>query len=197
MSLRIKNLSKKFGSKVIFNGFSYDFEDSGIYALTGESGIGKTTLLRIIAGLDKDYVGELLDGGIGAVSMAFQEHRLFPVLNALENVVFAISDSKNKAVLDKAKNMLSDLGFSDSDMSLYPRELSGGMKQRVSLARAFLADSKILLLDEPTKELDAANARRVREIIRSLSKKKTVILVSHNDEDLSELPLTEIVIKKC
>lgn len=197
MSLKITNLNKNFGEKCIFKGFSYSFDMSGIYALKGESGVGKTTLLRIIAGLDKDYTGEVLGGNIGRVSVAFQEYRLFSGLTALENIVFAISNGKDKAVFEKAKKTLFALGFSEADMSLYPEELSGGMKQRVSLARAFLADYPILLLDEPTKELDSANAKAVREMIKTLSKEKLVILVSHSDEDLRLLSATEILIQKC
>lgn len=185
MALVIKNLRKNFGRKIIFHNFSYSFADRGIYALTGESGIGKTTLLRIIAGLDKDCSGEI--SGAENISVAFQEHRLFPTVNAIDNIVLAISERKNEADVKRAFDMLKRLGFGDADMNLYPDELSGGMKQRVSLARAFLYDSKILLLDEPTKELDEENASRVRAIIKELSKNRLVILVSHNNEDITAL----------
>lgn len=185
MALVIKNLKKNFGRKEILHNFSYSFADRGIYAVTGESGIGKTTLLRIIAGLDKDFTGEL--SGAEHVSVAFQEHRLFPNLNALDNIVFAISDRKDEAVIVEAKKILSKLGFDEADMLLFPDQLSGGMKQRVSLARSFLYEGKILLLDEPTKELDEANAKRVKEVIKELSRSRLVILVSHKGEDLTDL----------
>lgn len=190
MSLSIKNLSKSFDKKLVFKDFTYDFHENGIYVLTGENGVGKTTLLRIIAGLDKDYLGET--SGAKSISMAFQEYRLFPTLTALDNVVCAISNRKDEAVLNKAKNILSRLGLSEEDFSLLPCELSGGMKQRVSLARAFLKDATILLLDEPTKELDAENAQIVREIIIEESNNKLVILASHNAQDL-EMPLKAII----
>ncbi len=196
MTLRIIGLTKYFEEKCIFKDFSYDFEDGGIYTLKGESGIGKTTLLRIIAGLDKDYSGVVEGGGIGRVGMAFQEYRLFPKLTALENVVFAISDKKNTAVLDSAHKMLSLLGFEEMDMELLPDELSGGMKQRISLARAFLSGYPILLLDEPTKELDEVNATQVLNIIKELSKDRLVILVSHNVDDAKRIGATEILINK-
>ncbi len=194
--LRIFGLTKYFEEKCIFKGFSYDFADSGIYALKGESGIGKTTLLRIIAGLDKDYSGSVEGGGIGRVGMAFQEYRLFPQLTAAENVVFAISDKKDRADFDIAEKALASLGFKTSDMKLLPHELSGGMKQRVSLARAFLSGYPILLLDEPTKELDDTNAAQVLNAIKELSKDRLIILVSHNGEDVRRLGATEIVIEK-
>ena len=196
MPLELKNVSKKFGEKIILKGFSYSFNNRGLYAITGESGVGKTTLLRLIAGLDKDYTGSIEGAGIGQVGFAFQEYRLFPQLTAIENVVFVISDRKDTAVLEKAKKILLNLGFNPEDMNLLPRELSGGMKQRVSLARAFISDFPIILLDEPTKELDEKNAAAVREIIKSLAKDKLIILVSHNDEDTENLGATEITLNR-
>lgn len=190
MSLVIKNLKKSFGEKVILGDFSYSFDERGIYALTGESGIGKTTLLRMIAGLDRDFEGEILSNK--GISLAFQEDRLFPVLTALENVVFAISDTKSEAVIADAKNMLMSLGISEKDFNLLPSELSGGMKQRVSLARAFLKDAPILLLDEPTGELDEDNAALVREIIKSEGERRLVILVTHSKKEIADLSATEI-----
>ena len=190
MSLVIKNLKKSFGEKVILGDFSYSFDERGIYALTGESGIGKTTLLRMIAGLDSDFEGEILSNE--GISLAFQEDRLFPVLTALENVVFAISDTKSEAVIANAKNMLMSLGINEKDFNLLPSELSGGMKQRVSLARAFLKDAPILLLDEPTGELDEDNAALVREIIKSEGERRLVILVTHSKKEIADLSATEI-----
>ncbi len=184
MSLILNNISKSFEEKKVIDNLSIEFSNIGIYALVGKSGIGKTTLLRIIAGLEKDYCGEALGGGIGRVSFAFQEHRLFPHLTAIENVIFAISDGKDKAVFEKAQNMLLRLGLSKSDHLLMPSELSGGMKQRISLARAFLKKSDILLLDEPTKELDLENARLVRKIIEEEAKSRLVILATHSQSDL-------------
>ena len=187
MSLKIIGLTKRFEEKLIFDGLSVEFSDSGLYAVTGESGIGKTTLLRIIAGLDRDYSGQVIGGGAGRVSMAFQEYRLFPEISALNNLVFAISDGKNEAVVEKCKNMLTSLGFSNADIQLLPSELSGGMKQRVSIARSLLFDAPILLLDEPTKELDRVNADKVLSLILEESRHRLVILVSHNEEELSSL----------
>ena len=192
MSLVISNLKKAFGSKTIFDNFSYTFKDTGIYALTGESGVGKTTLLRLIAGLDTTYSGEILGGGIGNVSFAFQEHRLFPNLSALDNVILANHDKPTDEVMAEAKNMLLSLGIAEKDIHLTPSELSGGMRARVSLARAFLKKSPMLLLDEPTSELDAENAELVRKVIKKQSESQLVIMVTHNIEDISNLSATEI-----
>lgn len=192
MSLKLDSLTKRYGKKILFEGLSLSFSETGIFAVVGESGIGKTTLLRMIAGLDNDYSGVISDGGIGRVSVAFQEYRLFKQLSALDNLIYAISDIKNEAVSEKCKKMLLSLGFSENDLYLLPDELSGGMKQRVSLARAFLFDAPILLLDEPTKELDPSNADTVRKIIKEQSLTRLVILVSHNGEEIDKLGATKI-----
>lgn len=192
MSLVLQDLKKSFDDKLIFNGFSYSFSGLGIYAITGESGVGKTTLLRMISGLDTDYSGSIIGAGVGKVSLAFQEDRLFPVLTALENVVFANNDTMDTSAVNSAKHMLLSLGINESDMSLYPSELSGGMKQRVSLARAFLKDAPILLIDEPTGELDSENAKLVRKIIKKQAESRLVIIVTHNKDEIAELSATEI-----
>ena len=195
MSLRIENVTKKFGDKVILDNFSYSFAEVGLYVITGKSGIGKTTLLRMIAGLDKDYTGTIYGGGSGAVSMSFQEYRLFPHLSAVDNVAIACFDKPDKENYLECMGMLSRLGLSSQDFSLLPSELSGGMKQRVSLARAFIKDKPILLLDEATKELDAHHARAVLEVIGELANTRLVILVTHSEDDLEALsPIANIIL---
>lgn len=186
MNLSIKNLHKHFSKKNVFDNFSFDFSETGLYLLRGGSGIGKTTLLRMIAGLDKDFVGKIEGGGFERVSYAFQEYRLFPNLNVLENLLLAFKDMSDADVIE-AKNILFSLGFSEDELTLYPDELSGGMKQRVSLCRAFLKKSPILLLDEPTKELDRPLREKIYEIILRISKERLVILVTHSDDDSSAL----------
>ena len=196
MSLIIKNLTKKFDDKTIIDNLSYEFPDHGVVAITGESGIGKTTLLRIISGLEKNYDGEVLGSGFSNVSFAFQEYRLFSNLSALDNVIFAISDTKNEAVVKKAKDMLLSLGLKESDFDLFPGELSGGMKQRVSLARAFLKDAPTLLLDEPTKELDKENITLLTAVIQKISEGRLVVIVTHSLEDIECLSPTILQISR-
>lgn len=192
MSIKISNLTKKFADQTVFDGFSYEFSEKGVYCIVGESGAGKTTLLRIIAGLDKDYSGEIL--GTERVSFAFQEYRLFPQLSAVDNLIYANFDKKDEAVYNLCKNMLISLGFSEDDIDKLPSELSGGMKQRVSLARAFIRNAPVVLLDEPTKELDEANAALVTEKIRMLGRSALVIVVSHNRRDPEAMNATVIKI---
>ena len=194
MSLRLVNISKKFDKKIIFDGFSYDFSKTGVYALIGNSGTGKTTLLRIISGLDTNFSGEVIDGGIKNTSFAFQEYRLFPQLCALDNAVIANGEPDDTHLVERGKELLLRLGFSESDLTLLPSELSGGMKQRVSLVRAILRDTPVLLLDEPTKELDEEIRASLYEIIKEESERRLVIIVSHHNEDFEYIDTKKIYI---
>ena len=181
--LSIKKLSKSFGEKQIFKDFSLDLPDRGLFVICGDSGTGKTTLLRMICGLDKDFSGVIQGGGLKNCSVAFQEYRLFPQLSALDNLVFANYDKKDEKNTKEALEALLSLGFSSEDTALLPSELSGGMKQRTSLARAILRKSPLLLLDEPTKELDEENALKVLEMIKKEADSRLVLLITHNKSD--------------
>ena len=188
MSLKIHDLSKSFGQKTILTGFSYDFSDTGVYILRGKSGIGKTTLLRIIAGLDKEYSGNVSGGGIGNVSFAFQEYRLFPELSALENVMLA-KPNDNEADRNSAIEMLTQLGFSSADMNLIPSELSGGMKQRLALARTLYIKPSIILMDEPLSALDEKTRTDMQDLILDIHKEthNTIIMITHSKEEAERM----------
>lgn len=196
MGVKITNLKKSFSGKKIFDGFSYNFSDTGLFAIAGKSGIGKTTLLRIISGLDTKYAGHVEGGGFKNVSYAFQEYRLFPTLSVLDNVVLANFDSKNEENTSAAKELLFSLGFSAEELSLLPHQLSGGMKQRVCLARAFMKKSPVLLLDEPTKELNAELSDTVIDLIKGEAKNRLVIMVTHNMSDVKKSEATLISLEE-
>ena len=186
MSVQIDGLSKSFGKKAVFTDFNYAFEDTGIYVIRGESGAGKTTLLRIIAGLDKEYSGSIQQS-VPGVSVCFQEYRLFDNITALKNITEV--SFKNATEDDEAevRALFKRLNFSDDDIALYPHELSGGMKQRVAFIRAIAKNSSVLILDEPTKEVDSENAAIMRQIIKEEANKRLVIMVTHKTEDISDL----------
>lgn len=174
--ISIKRLNRSFGDKKVLVDFEYEFPDKGLYIISGRSGIGKTTLLRIIAGLDKEYEGELKISA-ESVSMVFQEDRLIKTLTAKENVTLVCKNEK------KASDLLERLGL-EEEVDEKPSALSGGMKRRVAIARAFSYDSDILLMDEPTSSLDAETARKVDDMIKERAESQLVIVVTH---DLSEI----------
>lgn len=191
MSIKIEHLSKSFGKKNIFTDFNYTFADSGIYVISGESGIGKTTLLRIIAGLDKDYNGTV-ERSIPGVSVCFQEYRLFDGITTLKNVTEVSFKKATAGDVDDVKKLFERLNLSDEDVNLYPPELSGGMKQRVAFIRAIAKKAPVLILDEPTKEVDPENASIMKQIIKEEGKKRLVIMVTHKQEDILDTDATII-----
>ncbi len=174
--LLLEELSFSYGDKEILQGFSHSFVCGRPYVISAPSGRGKSTLLHLIAGLLTPRAGRITGGGIGHVAMAFQEVRLFPTLTACENAACAAS-------VEAAAAFLAEFGFDTSDLHKLPSELSGGMQQRVSLARAFLAPGEILLLDEPTRGLDAALKERLAAKIREAAAHRIVIAVSHEVGD--------------
>jgi len=171
-----------------------------LVAVTGPSGCGKSTLLRIMAGLIKPTSGsvKVLDSEVKGpredVSMVFQNFVLLPWRTSLENVLFGLScrkDLSDAQKNEKAESALEIAGLSGFE-SVFPGELSGGMKQRVGVARALATDPKVMLLDEPFSSLDDLTAERLRKETHSLlinpqTSVQTVILVSHNVEEIIEL----------
>ena len=192
MNLTLENVGKSFGEKKILSSFSYSFPKCGLFIISGPSGRGKTTLLRIIAGLDKDFDGYVHNGEKENVSFLFQEYRLFSHLSALENVYVASFKNASDVDVEHSKRMLSSLGFSENDMNLIPRELSGGMKQRVAIARALLKEAPILLLDEPTKELDSGLCKILCNILKEEAERRLVLVVTHQIEDFSGTDFVKI-----
>ena len=188
MGIRVANLTKSFGDSIVIENLSFALPDRGLFRISGPSGVGKTTLLRMIAGLDTDYIGSIENGGISNTSFMFQEYRIFPTLSALKNAGISQNTGDNAS----AYNLLSYLGFKPEDMKKKPRELSGGMKQRVAFVRALLKDSPILILDEPTKELDSNTVDAMLEIIRCEAQRRLVIIVTHDDIS-DKLPEAKII----
>lgn len=174
--IRVHNLTHSFGDVPLFESFSFEIKD-GIYALMGKSGSGKTTLIRILAGLEKPLNGSITIDK--PVSVSFQENRLFPWYTALKNVEI-VSDKST------ATKILTELMLEDS-LNKYPSELSGGMKRRVSLARALSANSKTILLDEPFAGLDDETAENTMNVIKKYSKGKVVLISTHNNNIAKKL----------
>lgn len=179
---------------------SLDAGKDRLTAITGPSGCGKSTLLRIIAGLIKPTSGtvKVLESEVSGpredVAMVFQNFVLLPWRTALENVIFGLSAKKDLTDAQKdqkAREALDIAGLTGFE-NVYPGELSGGMKQRVGVARALATEPKVMLMDEPFSSLDDLTAERLRRETHSLlinpaTSIQTVILVSHNVEEIIEL----------
>lgn len=178
--IRVKNLTCSYEQKTIFDNFDVTFEQGKINVILGGSGVGKTTLLNAIAGI-KSYEGQI-EGCEGGVGYIFQKDRLIPSISVYKNLDLILKG----VVKDKAerKRMIEqtavDLEISDVLKSL-PSEISGGQAQRVSMARAFLYPSDVMLLDEPFKALDTALKTRLIKQFAALQEKKnkTVVFVTH------------------
>lgn len=174
-SLDIKNLSVRFGEKVVFDDFSLTLPKGKISCVLGPSGAGKTTLLKALSGL-------LPCEGFTPpkCSFIFQDHRLLPYLTALDNLALVLDGNKTQR-REKARKMLSDMELSDA-ADLYPTELSGGMTQRVAIARGLLFDADLLLMDEPFKGLDLAlQERLVKYFVKHWEEsRRTTVFVTHS-----------------
>ncbi len=180
--ITLKNISVSFGKKIVIDNLSFNFENGKKYAIMGESGSGKTTIFNVISGLLKPQNGDVLKDENCKVAYVFQEPRLFDWLTVLENVSIATELEKSEGE-ELAKKLLTDLGLEDSFYH-YPTELSGGMKQRVSIARAIAYEPNVILLDEPFKALDSETKKHVANYLFDFCKDKTVIMVTHDNCDL-------------
>lgn len=191
--LELKNISKKFKDKEILSNFNLKVEENKILAIVGPSGGGKTTLLRMLAGLESIDSGEIIFNGENLplnelekrnlLGFVFQDFQLFPHMTVLENLVISPIQTmgiKKDETEAKAIKLLEQLGLENHCKS-YPHSLSGGQKQRVALARAMMIEPKIIGYDEPTSALDPELRLEVEKLI--LQNKKlgiTQIVVTHD-----------------
>nr|WP_041668956.1 ABC transporter ATP-binding protein [Acetobacterium woodii] len=191
MAIIIKNLSKKYGEEVIFDNFNLVFEKNKITGILGPSGAGKTTLLNLCSGLIQPDSGSIEGINSQSISYIFQEPRLLPWLTVQENLRFIFPETsvkKNCRHDREIKAMLELVGLG-TESGYYPQELSGGMRQRVSIARAFLHPSELLLMDEPFSSLDESLKQRLIDDFLKIweQDKRTVIFVSHNEFEIKGL----------
>lgn len=182
--VKIKNLYKYYDEHKIFHNLNINFRKDKISVILGPSGCGKTTLLNIISGLTKADSGEVILNDKG-ISYIFQEDRLIEQLTVYENIAFVLKSIMNKdemnGVIDKYLNLVKLAEYKDK----LPSKLSGGMKRRVAIARAFAYKSKLLLMDEPFKGLDEKLKKEIIEQFLKLYRqdKRTVIMVTHDLEE--------------
>ena len=209
MTIELKDLTKSYGEKTILRDVNITLADGGFVMLNGESGAGKSTLLNIIGGLEQPTSGQIIIGGKNVAEMnakertdfyrhtvgiIFQGSYLQPQLTLLENItlpgIFAGMDEK--ARIAKAEQLATTLGIAEQLKSL-PKEVSGGQAERACIARALLLDPKIILADEPTSDLDEANARIVLDILNKIRQQLGVtIVVASHDKTVFEFA-TEVI----
>ena len=210
--LEIKNLTKTYNSGnrslTVLDHVSFKIEPGETFSIVGPSGSGKTTLLGLCAGLDRASKGSVILNGIALDSLSederaavrnehvgfiFQNFQLIPTLTALENVMIPLELRGEKGAAKRATELLERVGLGDRK-SHYPTQLSGGEQQRVSLARAFSNNPKILFADEPTGNLDEETSEKVEALLFELNRDMgtTLVLVTH---DLELAAKTQKIIK--
>jgi len=200
--VEIRNVNKSFQRDAqrieVFQNLTLDFEAQSFTALMGPSGSGKSTLLNLVAGLDRPTSGSITVGGANVSAMSstqlagwrarhigfvFQSFNLLPVLTAYQNVELPLllTGLSRKDRDERIRIALGVVGLDDR-MHHYPRQLSGGQEQRTAIARAIVADPTLILLDEPTGQLDAKSSQEVLALLRRLNDefKKTIIIVTHD-----------------
>lgn len=192
MKLKFNHVAKKFGDLQVIDDFSHEFAQGQLIALVGPSGCGKSTLLHIAAGLAEPSSGSVLADGRPIVgphpgrTLMFQENALYPWLTLVQNVALALEFQKieKKRAREQAVVWLEKValnGFED----YYPHQVSGGMRQRAALARAFISKPNVLLLDEPFGALDALTRLTLQDVLRDLISESspTVLLVTHDVDE--------------
>lgn len=192
--LELKQIEKSFGDRKIIDKLDLVIPEGEILAIVGPSGGGKTTLLRMLAGLEKIDGGQLLLNGQPfdpmnlkqqeqVVGVVFQDFQLFPHLSVLENITLApkmVLKQDQQTYTKKAQELADKLGLSEL-LSSYPYQLSGGQKQRVAIARAMAMNPEVLAYDEPTSALDPDLRQQVEQLILDLKKEGvTQIVVTHD-----------------
>jgi NitT/TauT family transport system ATP-binding protein len=210
--IRVDHVEKSFatrhGSITIMQDIAFEVRDSDFVAIVGPSGCGKSTLLRLIQGLDRPTGGEVyfrdqpVQGACTQMAMVFQSFALFPWLTVAQNVAFGLEAMgwEKARIAAQVERFISVTGL-DGFQEAYPRELSGGMRQRVGLARALAVEPAVLLMDEPFSALDPLTAESLREEVLQLWQEPglppdAVILVSHNIEEAIQLADRVIVLSR-
>ena len=184
----IKNLSKSFGDKRVLEGFDLTVPDGGICCIMGESGCGKSTLIKLIMGIYAPDGGEIA-GVPGKIAAVFQEDRLCEDFSALTNVRITAARGVTSARISEE---FRALGL-DGNEKTPARQLSGGMRRRVALIRAFMADAPLIILDEPFTGLDPDNRALAIDYVRARRAGKTIILVTHDASDADALGAEPVV----
>jgi len=201
--LSLEHLSKTYadGTRALSD-INLTVQEGEIVSLIGGSGCGKTTLLRLVAGLDRESAGrirldgEVLSGPHSDIGIVFQEPRLLPWLSVFDNIAFGLDGLSAAEKKARVSHALDKIGLTEH-ADRWPRDLSGGQQQRVSIARAFVTNPKVLLLDEPFSALDAFTRASLHEHLLSLwdETRPTVVLVTHDVQEAVTLADRAVVMQ--
>lgn len=185
----VKNIVKSYGPLKVLDNINIDFIENKTTCILGPSGCGKTTLLNIIAGIIEKDSGEVLGIQNEDISFVFQEDRLIEWKNIKDNMAFVLKNKMNKSEMESTIDRFLNLVNLKEYKYYYPRNLSGGMRQRISILRAFAYPSKMLIMDEPFKSLDINNKKIVMEFFRELKtlENRTCIIVTHDIDEALDL----------
>jgi len=208
MSIELKNVSKKFGEVTAVNNVSFSVNEGELIALLGPSGGGKTTVLRMISGLEVPTEGDIFIGGERVndvpvqqrnIGFVFQSYALFKSMNVFHNIAFGlkIKKWKRKEIKDRVAELLKLFGLQGLEKR-FPHQLSGGQRQRVSIARALAPKPGVLLLDEPFGAVDAKIRHELREWLVTLHQdlNVTTIFVTHDQEEAMEVSNRIVIFSK-
>ena len=192
MNLTFDHVHKQFGDLPVVEGFSSEFKTGELVALVGPSGCGKSTLLHLAAGLEAPTQGQVLADGKPVAgphpsrTLVFQEHALYPWLTLQDNVALALEfqNIPKARARDGARDWLARVGLGGFE-KYYPHQVSGGMRQRAALARAFIAQPQTMLMEEPFGALDALTRLSLQDVLRQLiaQERPTVLLVTHDVDE--------------
>jgi len=200
MALEVREVRKSFGNLLVLDGIDFSVRNGTFACIVGESGCGKTTLLRIIAGIEKPDEGRITFRGksieIEDIAFVFQDDRLLPWMTALENIQFVmkVRGIEDIGIASKFLELVGLKGFEN----YYPHQLSGGMRQRVGICRALAVNPEILLMDEPFASLDAQTRNKMQRELEKIwgRDRKTVVFVTHSIDEAVFLADEVIVLSK-
>ena len=192
MSIIITDLCKTFDDNEVLKNVNITLKDNSIYCLMGSSGIGKTTLLRILIGLERADSGSVSGIDTKSISCMFQEDRLIPYLSAIDNVRIVLHGKNNR---DEIRNNLLSI-LPDDSLDIPVSSLSGGMKRRVALARALSYPGKLIILDEPFTGLDKDTKLNVIDYILKMRNNRTLFIATHGTDDANLLGAEIIKLNK-
>jgi len=197
--ISVKKLTKKYNEEVVLRDVNFEVMKGEILVVLGDSGAGKTTLMSILAGLDKAFEGvvsysdDLFENSKVPLPIVFQDFdQLLPWYSVEKNILLPYD---RKEFTDRDREILSFVGL-DTHLHKQPHELSGGMKQRTAIARSLLSDGKVIFMDEPFGSLDTARRQQLQQLIIEINKKyvKTIVFITHDLEEAQLLAHRTLVV---